>query len=354
MSKAVTFWLPGLLNPQRLNEAADAFEQVSLPNLQTLLKKADRFPLMEVNGQNKRDFYATASQLFHQTGTLPVAACTAATCLTDFDASAFWIKLDPVQLIPDRDTLVLFPANELAIEESEAKALIQTFNHHFEQDRIEIEYGTPSDWFMRIRQPVDIHSHTIDQVAYQSIEGFYPSGHAAQQWRQLLNEASMLFFNHEVNEKRRLQGLPEINGLWLWGEGQLRLNEIIQRPQAVIWSENPYLQGMAKLCNSTAQPFPHTEQAWSEAGLKEWLASGDHHLFMPESLHQTLHQQTQQEWLESLQWLEKYWMTALLNMVKSGAISSLLLEVGDGYRYHLKPAHLKRFWRIRNRIKANL
>lgn len=354
MSKAVTFWLPGLLNPQRINEAGEAFERVTLSNLQTLLKKADRFPLLDANGKAKRDFYATASQLYHQPDTLPIAACTAATCLNDFDVSDFWVKLDPVQLIPDRDTLVLFPASDLAIEEWEAKALIQTFNQHFEQDRIEIEYGTPTDWFMRIRQPVDIRSHTLDAVSYQSLEEFYPSGHAAQQWRQLLNEASMLFFNHEVNEKRRQQGLPEINGLWLWGEGQFSIEGTIPRTQAVIWSENRYLQGMAMLCHSTIKAFPQTEQAWSKAELNTLLATGEHHLFMPESLHQTLHQQTLEEWLESLQWLEKHCMAALLNMVKNGTIGSLLLEVGDGYRYHLKPAHLKRFWRIRNRIKADL
>ncbi|MDG6772966.1 hypothetical protein QCB45_01380 [Thiomicrorhabdus sp. ZW0627] len=344
MSKAVTFWLPGLLDSQRIQEAGPAFKSKDFPALQILFKKADLFPLQSNLGKpQNRDFYSTACQLFHQSSTLPVAATLASQLFDDFTADDFWLKIDPVQMVPDRDTLVLIPGKDLEIKESEAKSLIESFNQHFEQDRVRIEYGSPTDWFLRIKQPIDLHTQSLEAVSYRSIEGNNPTGNAAQYWRQLLNEASMLFFNHEVNESRRNDGLAEINGVWLWGEGQLNHNALFKRENAMIWSNDHYLKSMAALCDARSTPFPQTRQAWS-------LEEGEQHLLMPDTIYYKLEHLSMEEWLETLDWLENEWMKPLLALLKEKKINSLLLELGDGYRYHIQPQHLRRFWRIKNRL----
>ncbi|MEA3404479.1 MAG: hypothetical protein U9R28_01930 [Pseudomonadota bacterium] len=343
MSKAITLWIPDFLNKQRIQEADQAWSELKLPALKTLLKKADLFPTQSVLTNKTKDFYATASNLFHQPQALPVAASMAASFLDDFDANEFWIKIDPIQMIPDRDTLVLIPAADLNIQEEEAKALITAFNQHFEQDKVAIEYGSPTDWFLRIKQVVDIHTTPLDQVKYGHLDDRYPTGHAAQYWRQLLNEASMLFFSHEVNEERRNKGLPEINGVWLWGEGQLDQSNILQRQSATIWSDNAYLKGLAKLTGSQNSTFPETYQACLDS-------NSEQHLLMPTILHQNLANLTLEQWLESVKWLEEEWLQPLLKGLKNKEVHSLLLELGDGYRYHIEPKHLKRFWRFKNRI----
>lgn len=344
MSKAVTFWLPELLHPQRFEEAGDNFNSRNFPALQTLLKKGDVYPLQTGIGKTQnRDFFSTASQLFHQPKTLPIAATLASQLIKDFTDEDYWLKIDPVQMVPDRDTLILIPGKDLAITEVEAKALITSFNQHFEQDRVSIEYGTPIDWFLRIKQPIDLHTHSLESVSYQSIEGKNPTGNAAQYWRQLLNEASMLFFNHPVNEERRTQGMPEINGVWLWGEGRLTPETIVKRKDALIWSNDRYLHSMALLCNADSKPFPENQHAWS-------LDAAEQHLFMPDVIHRKLEQMTLEDWLDTLEWLESQWMKPLLQALKNKQIHSLLLELGDGYRYHIQPQHLKRFWRFKNRL----
>ncbi|MDX1348219.1 MAG: hypothetical protein R3189_08240 [Thiomicrorhabdus chilensis] len=338
MTHAVTFWLPGLLDSKRRQEAGEQFNPKAFPILQNLLKKADLYPLTR-----NRDFYQTASQLFHQPICLPIAATMASILVPTFDADCFWVKLDPVQLIPDRDTLLLIPGKDLGIKEEEAKALIEVFNQHFEQDQVQIEYGTPTDWFLRIKQPIDLKTHTLDAVSYRSLSDHYPSGHAAQYWRQLLNEASMLFFNHPVNEERRQQSLPEINGLWLWGEGQLHENTKQNREKMMVWSENTYLMGMGHLCQAQIRSFPENQQAWS-------LEDADYHFLMPEILRQKLDSLSLEEWLQTLEWLEQEWLQPLYHDLRDKKIESLLLEFGDGFRYHLQPQHLKRFWRFKNRL----
>jgi len=343
MSKAITLWVPDLLNKQRIQEADQAWSELKLPALRTLLKKGDLFPTQSVLTHKTKDFYATASNLFHQPKALSVAATMASALLEDFDSTAFWIKIDPVQMVPDRDTLVLIPGDDLNIQASEAKALIQAFNQHFEQDKVAIEYGSPTDWFLRIKQPVDIHSTPLDQVKYGHLDDKYPTGHAAQYWRQLLNEASMLFFTHEVNEKRRNNGLAEINGVWLWGEGKLDLPNIQARQAATIWTENLYLKGLAELTNAESLKFPETYQACLDS-------NNEQHLLMPEVLHQNSDNLTLEQWLSSIEWLEKEWFEPLLTSLNNKEVHSLLLELGDGYRYHIEPKHLKRFWRFKSRL----
>jgi len=343
MSKAITLWIPDFLNKQRIIESEQAWSKLELPALQTLLKKADLFPTQSVINNQPNDFYSTASNLFHQSPGLPIAATKAAALLENFNESDFWVKLDPVQMIPDRDTLILIPAKDLEIKEAEAKALIEVFNQHFKQDKVEIEYGSPTDWFLRIKQAVDIKSTPLGEVSYSSIEGKYPTGHAARYWRQLLNEASMLFYTHQVNEQRRELGQPEINGIWLWGEGKLDTSELKARPDAKIWSSNTYLKGMANATQAQVDGFPDCLQSCLNSGQ-------DHHLLMPYKLIEDLPNFSQEQWLESVNVLEKEWMTPLLKALKEKQIDSLLIEVGDGYRYHVQPAHLKRFWRFKNRL----
>ena len=343
MSKAITLWIPDFLNKQRIMESEQAWSKLKLPALRTLLKKADLFPTQSVLNKAPKDFYTTASTLFHQAQPLPIAATEAAALLKDFNKNDFWLKLDPVQMMPDRDTLILIPAQDLAIKEAEAEALIKVFNQHFEQDKVQIEYGSPTDWFLRIKQPVDLKSTPLNRVAYRSINAHYPTGHAAQYWRQLLNEASMLFFTHPINEHRRAQGKPEINGLWLWGEGQLDESALSVRPNARIGSKNSYLKGLATLTNAECAAFPSDLQCCLNN-------EQTHYLLMPNALHETLYNLTQSQWLEHVEWLENQWMAPLLQALKDKKVHSLLIELGDGYRYHIEPAHLKRFWRFKDRI----
>ncbi|WP_178862390.1 hypothetical protein [Thiomicrorhabdus cannonii] len=344
MSYAVTFWFPELLAAGRLQEARANLAELKLPGLRTLLQKADRFPVTGTAQGN--DFYHTASMLFHQARALPVAATIARALLKDFDGSCFWLKLDPVQLVPDRDTLVLFPPQDLAITDDEAHALIGAFNQHFAVDGVAIEFASATDWLLRIKQPIDVRSRSIDQVAYHPLTGDTLQGHAAQYWRQLLNEASMLFYNHPVNEARRERGEGEINALWLWGEGQLETAAIQSRPHAEIRSESAYLQGLAMLASSQQRPFPASHAEWMNTRSPDIT----HSLLLPDALYAALPHMTETQWLETLLWLEQNWFSPLLDDLRAKRIHSLLLELGDGYRYHIKPQHLKRFWRWKNRL----
>ncbi|BCN93406.1 hypothetical protein THMIRHAM_11910 [Thiomicrorhabdus immobilis] len=349
MSQAVTLWIPGLLDALRVKEAQASLKDLKLPALQTLLAKADKFAV------KPQSFYEQASFLFHQPGCLPIAVTKASAELDEFNPNHFWLSVDPVQMIPDRDTLVLVPGKALQITEQESKALLQKFNAHFAEDKVELIWASSQHWYLSIVQPVDIQTTDIEKLAYQSVNAFYPKGNAAQYWRQLLNETQMLFYTHPVNEARREQGWPEINSVWVWGEGKIEADKLLIRTDASIHSNHAYLQGMANLTQSHYCAEPESYQAWLNqiAGFSD-PGNGeiDKHFICLDSVADKLDNLQLDEWLTLLQQLEENWFAPLLQALKRDEIDSLLLDLGQEYRAHLKPSHLNRFWRFKKPLNS--
>lgn len=351
MSTAVTLSIPELFNPLRIKEANEALASFKLPALQALLAKSDRFAV------KPQSAYERSSYLFHQPKfsdkTSAFAAIMAAVELEDYDANAYWLRVDPVQMIADRDSLVLVPGSDLAITEIESKALLHAFNQHFEQDKVQLEYASAQHWYLRMALPVDLKTHTLDSVSYQPVDQRYPTGNAASHWRKLMNEAQMLFFTHPVNEKRRAQGMPEINSIWLWGEGLLNDSSIIERVDAMVWADNLYLKGLARLAKSSSLPSPENYHAWKNTLNSELERGGEkilHHMIQLDPLVQTIDAMQQSDWLDALKQLETEWFEPFMKALKQGEIDSLLLDLGGTTRYHLKPAHLNRFWRFKSTL----
>lgn len=336
VTQSLTLWIPGLLHPQRIDEAQEALSSLQLPHLQKLLSRAD------YRLSKRRSFEAQACYLFHQTQKLPSAITRASVLIPELyekGADEFWLSVDPVQMIPDRDTLILFPATDLALSEDESRALLESFNQHFEQDRVELLYGQADQWFMCVKQPIDLQSTDLHDVAYRSVTDAYPRGNAANYWRQLINETQMLFYSHPVNEARREKGLPEINSIWPWGEGSLQQHLLNERPSACVCADNAYLRGMAKLCQAQSSASVNAYEQWQA------LAIQGHSLVYPDGLCEAIPNMQLDEWLAALQQLENEWAKPIDVALQKGDLSSVFLDLGAGKQFYLTNRNIKRFWR---------
>jgi hypothetical protein len=341
-SSAFTLWVPSLLTPVHIEEAKANLEEKRFPALETLLAKADRLPK---DVMHRNSFAGNASYLFHQKNTLPVAPTTAMADLEDFDPAYFWLRVDPVHFIPDRDTLILIPGDGLGLESDEAKALVEAFNQHFEQDRVVLEMGSNLHWYIRILQPIDVQTQALETVSYQSIQDAMPEGNASTYWRQLMNEVQMLFFTHPVNEARRSKGLPEVNGVWVWGEGKISSEVVYARNNAVLAGNSSYLKGMAKLSQSdfltVSDSYPTWQKLVADKGSNEQMVV----------LEDAMLDLTEGDWLLLLAQLEENWFAPILSALRNGSVHSLLLDLGMNHRYYLTPNHLKKFWRWKKSIQ---
>jgi hypothetical protein len=346
-STAITLWTPELLSQERF-QASEQFKSLKLPALQTILSKADALPLpQKVRNEAATgcDFYKMACYLAHQTENLPVAATMAQAELHDLLSARpelahhFWVKVDPVNLVPDRDTLLMMPPEQLGITEAESKALLSAFNEHFASEGLELHYGSPQSWYLSVVQAVDLQTTPLPVAVLQPLLAHGPRGNASQYWLGLMNETQMLFFTHEVNERRREKGLPEANGIWIWGEGVLDAEKVVARPGTAIHGESPYLAGIAKVSGAEFHSNLQNPQSWS--------SKTGHHLLSMDALQSKLSNMSEEEWIETLEAIEKSWLSPLLEAVQQGELASLLCVPGNGKQYHLTPKHLKRFWRFK-------
>ena len=345
--QALTLWAPQLLNHLRVKEASDVLQDLSLPALQTLIAKADAFPAKQ------NDFYHTASYLFHQPTTLPIAATLANTYLSECNSNEFWLKVDPVQMIPDRDSLVLIAGKHLAIKEAESKALLSAFNEHFKDDGVALLWGDELNWFLSIKQPVDIKTTLLDKVDHQPLNAHLPTGNASQYWRQLMNETQMLFFNHSVNIERRNKGQPEINSVWVWGEGKLSSDMIKVRTNAEVCSQHAYLQALANVSGANLMNTMNackTFHDFKNVADQQKNKDVDSYLVMLDEVFLHIDSCTMDEWRDLLLKLEENWFKPLLQALKDGEINSLLIDLGSTHRYHLKPSYKNRFWRFKRSL----
>lgn len=262
-------------------------------------------------------YFERMAYWLHQPVPTPVAPVTAAMDLPDFDPQAFWVRLDPVHLVPDRDTLVLFPAVDVGITEQEARSLIEAFNHHFRSDGVRLEYGAVDRWYVRMPQVVDIQSVSLPAAVGANLHTVQPQGSAVRYWNRLINEAQMLFFQHPVNLARREQDLPEINGLWLWGEGTLP--DLVSRKglRIIDQLQDPFLQALAGLIEADY----HTEDV------------SDFNQSEAEALFVCLHEEAEAPWPQ------------VDLLLRNKQVHEVLVDLGGEQAWYLKPSYLRRFWR---------
>ena len=350
-SCAVTFWLPGVFSKGRLAES-EQLPQLQLPALQTLLSKGQRLPLPEKLKQSAQ-FFRTASYLAHQPDLIPIAPTMAMAEVPEFASQKnhFWVKVDPVHFVPDRDTLLMLPQNQLGITEDESQALLHAFNQHFAEEGLQLYYGAPNRWYLSIAQPIDLRTTPLADATMTPLMACSPQGNAANYWLKLMNETQMLFYTHPVNEKRRAQGLSEINGIWIWGEGQLEVEKIQSKPDLKIFAQSPYLKGLAKLIQAEISEIS-PEKMQNPQPCRQLLSenSGRHLLLVMDQLSEQLSNLTETQWIAVLQDLEARWFTALLQALKAGEVHSLLLVLGNGVQYHIQPKDLKHFWRWNKKL----
>ncbi len=316
--------LPGLLGPL----PGPTNNTPNSPPLETLLSKADRtdhpgkdpestlFTLFGVEKQQGQDWPSAA--VSHH-GTQPD------------NEKSWWLHADPVMLRPDMERLLLFPADALAVQPSEADELITLLNGHFKDDGWQLQAMAPDHWLLRLNDQPAITTSPLHEVAGRSMFPFLPKGDDALRWHGLVNEAQMLLYNAPVNQARREAGSLEINGLWLWGSG--RLPEVKTDSWTQVLSDNPLARGLGRLAGASVRglegEFPHGE--------------GDL-LLCRDDLYPSVLMGDPMEWSERLQALTP-WFEQLLDGLRRGHWTRLLLYPCNGHSYALSGAALRRFWR---------
>lgn len=163
-----------------------------------------------------------------------------------------WARATPVHLFADGDHLITLGPEHLEILQSEAESLVSLFNSHFAKDELSLVIKHLESWYLKLPTCLNVKTYQIESVVGHPIEEYLPLGIDRSRLQNLLNEIQMLFYQCDVNEKRRTGGGNVINGIWFSGFGQVpSLNTNFD----AIFSSIPFAKGLAKLSNTDHYEF---------------------------------------------------------------------------------------------------
>lgn len=328
----VTLLIPGLLEPF---SDLDPGLFSDLPALAKLLARGTG------KATSNDNFETVACRLFNispdENSELPIAQMT---WLSDFGSrsGSALLRADPVHLRPDKTELRLFPADQLALTETETEHLIGSLNEQYRSDGLEFVVSASSCWYVRIDRQAALTTHPLTDVAGKDIRHYLPRGADSGYWKTLFNEIQMLLHAHAVNQRRREQQQVAINSLWFWGGASLP--EHVSPVDYCVIGQDSLTAGLARF-----------------SGLKFEKARSDYSAISPlvETHNNSLVVNTElladvacgdiEGWRQKLLQLEQVLFIPLLSALKKGRLTSVRLLPCNGRLYQINRIQLLKFWK---------
>jgi hypothetical protein len=261
--------------------------------------------------------------------------------------SEWWMRADPVYLMPRRDHVVMAPLGEVSLDQDEANALIDEIMEVFASDGWILRAPHPARWYLRPGKVPDIRTTPLPDVVGRNIEPLLPTGPDARQWHTVLNELQILLHTAAANTGREARGAAPVNSLWFWGAG--RLPALRESPWTAVWADEPSALAFARLAQvpSAAIPMNIAESALA-AGPGRYLAVVD-------DIYRARLQGDADAWFAATQDLVPGLLQPMLTRLRRGELDRLNVYpcAGDG-GFSLTRGALRRWWRRRLPLAASL
>lgn len=319
--REMTLLAPGLLGPLPPMPSVPR-----CPTLQTWLSRGSRYQ------QQGRDYFQTLAYLL--CGDTDVAMAQASARADDISLT-IQFRADPVHFRADRDHGVLIPGQLLAVREREAAALVDSFNTHFAEDGLRLDFTHPERWYLQLAEDLSLATTPIYEASGRDLQSHLPVGEHQVRWRQILNEAQMLLFQHPVNQARESSGQLSINSLWLWGEGQSQPRNSTSFNR--VYSDDLYARGLADLVGVACRPQGDFRQPREKHGQAELLV--DTGLLEPASRGDI------DAWWSAFQGFCEAVVEPLHEQLKQGGLDAVTLLPANGQSFHINRSRLRHFWR---------
>ncbi len=307
--------------------------QIILP--QTVLAQAhgrlDASPsLARLLGVGSRHFVAhSAEALLCQAAAVAKQSDWPIAAIANFDQAhtrhGYWLRVDFVHFVLQRDYFTL--AEVLALSAQESEAVLSSLNQHFAGEGLQFGLGADGRCYLRLEHDPHISTTQPQQVLGLDTTHSMPQGPGAPKWNRLLNEMQMLLFEHPTNQLREQHGQLAANSVWLSGGGVLPAVQPSQLAMHII--------GSSALC----QGLQNIQQQ------SYLLASKDAHTILQANAgdscllldHADLLQQAQTDWFQPL-----------LHALRTRELRQLTLQFALGRRtlsVHVTCADAWKLWR---------
>jgi hypothetical protein len=273
---------------------------------------------------------------------LPVAAVTRVHDMGVLDNS-WWMRADPVHLLPHQDGLLLPDRGRLQLSQEEADSLVGEIMTVFADDGWVLKAPSPERWYLKPRDVPDIRTTPITSVVGSDIRPYLPAGPEGSRWHTVMNEVQILLHTAQVNVDREARDLPTVNSLWFWGGG--RLPTFRQPDWTCLWSNEVVSTSLARLTELAVVPRPATASQWLTQA-----PAGKHLLVLDQGMEALLSGRVER-WRDFLDTLEPDWIGPLESALRTNELSELLIYTDRCQGFRLTGKHLRRWWRRKVRLE---
>lgn len=315
----------GALFPADANEARPAQDfRVRAPILEKFITRADRL------AQAPTDMISRIAAEFQVApspgGAYPVAPYTRLADGGEPD-NAFWLRADPVHLVPHIRGMQLVNAEHIGLTAEEGAQLARELGEVFVARNCRLEPRTDKRWYLRAPRPLAVNTTPLSDSEVRELREHMPGGPDGAWLRALLTEVQLVLHASPVNAERLARRKPPVNSLWFWGGGALA--DVAHGAPDCVWSDDPFATGLAMAGRIARQPLP--------ANARQWLAAsspGTHLVVFG-----TTASQAQIESLENL------WFAPLIAAMRAGELESLTIAAENAPHLRGTRATMRRWWR---------
>ena len=257
-----------------------------------------------------------------------------------YDPAMFYMHADPVHLRADLDQAVLSSSEDVNITDSEAAAICDMLNQHFDQDALNFVSLNKDQWFVSSRKKIKINATPLVDAIGRNINFILPVGEDSIRWKQVLTEAQMLMHSHELNIARESSGSMTIISLWFHGAGALA--NIENNNVTRLCSNHDRLKGLAGYINCDYSRLPDTVNEYPDYLLS--CEKGTVNVLHLADIEHLVNYTDVRPWLNQLTETLDHWIYPLLKLAKRNNIKITLYPC-NGKKYQFSKYDILKFWR---------
>lgn len=130
-----------------------------------------------------------------------------------------WLVASPIHWqATHNDAMILACGDALSLSECEAKQWFAAFKDFVSSEGFQVHYHNPYTWLIRCDEKPKIRAQPVYNLQHKSMMQALKNLDETLYWQRFITENQMFFSTHALNKARTHN---EINGVWLWGSGQL-------------------------------------------------------------------------------------------------------------------------------------
>lgn len=132
-----------------------------------------------------------------------------------------WLVASPIfWQATHNDAMIVSSGDELNLSEKESRRWFVALAEFVAADNINLHYHDAHTWLLQYDARPLIFAKPVYKMHHQSMMPALKALDKTLFWQRFITENQMFFSGHVLNKARI--GLHPINGLWIWGGGQLR------------------------------------------------------------------------------------------------------------------------------------